>query len=160
MVDANQGWRMPGDLTPRWDLDTALAFARELERLDAYWLEEPLPTEDVDGYAALRRRSTAPARRGRVRAVGGGGARARPARGGIDVVQTDVVLVGGIEGARRIAAVARGARALVEPAHVVERLRAAREPPRRARVLDVPVPRGAVRPAGVVGRSGATGCCP
>ncbi len=54
MVDANQGWRMPGDLTPRWDLDTALAFARELERLDVYWLEEPLPTEDVEAYAALR----------------------------------------------------------------------------------------------------------
>ncbi|MDQ3121983.1 MAG: mandelate racemase/muconate lactonizing enzyme family protein, partial [Actinomycetota bacterium] len=32
MVDANQGWRMPGDLSPRWDLPTAAAFARELER--------------------------------------------------------------------------------------------------------------------------------
>ena len=39
------------------------------------------------------------------------------------------------------------------PAHVVERLRASREPPRRARVLDVPVPRGAVRPAGLVRRA-------
>ncbi len=54
MVDANQGWRMPGDLTPRWDLATATAFARELERLDVYWLEEPLPTHDPDAYAALR----------------------------------------------------------------------------------------------------------
>ena len=23
MVDANQGWRMPGDLAPAWDLATA-----------------------------------------------------------------------------------------------------------------------------------------
>ena len=55
MVDANQGWRMPGDLSPRWDLATAAAFARELERLDVYWLEEPFPTDDIEGYAELRR---------------------------------------------------------------------------------------------------------
>ena len=57
MVDANQGWRMPGDLTPRWDLPTAAAFAQELHRLDVYWLEEPLPTSDVDEYATLCRSS-------------------------------------------------------------------------------------------------------
>ena len=105
MVDANQGWRMPGDLRPRWSLETAATFAHELERLNVYWLEEPLPTEDVDGYAELGRgidlrlaagefvRSTAEARE-LVR------------RGGVDVVQTDVVLVGGIEGCRGVAELA------------------------------------------------------
>ena len=58
MVDANQGWRMPGDLTRRWDVSTAEHFARELERLDVYWLEEPLPTEDVKGYAELGRNTS------------------------------------------------------------------------------------------------------
>jgi D-galactarolactone cycloisomerase len=106
MVDANQGWRMPGDLTPRWDFETALAFARELERLGAYWLEEPLPTEDVEGYAALGREV------GDLRIAAGEfvrstcEARDLVRRGRIAVVQTDVVLVGGMEGARRVAAVA------------------------------------------------------
>ena len=44
-------------------------------------------------------------------------------------------------------------RSVVEPAHVVERLRAPREPARGARVLDLSVSRGAVRPAGVDGRT-------
>ena len=53
MVDANQGWRMPGDLTPRWDLGYGVRVRRELERLDVYWLEEPLATDDLEGYAGL-----------------------------------------------------------------------------------------------------------
>jgi L-alanine-DL-glutamate epimerase-like enolase superfamily enzyme len=105
MVDANQGWRMPGDLTPRWDVETAIAFAQELERLGVFWLEEPLPTDDLDGYAKLARATgmriaagefvrTAAEARGLVRG------------GEVDVVQTDVVLSGGIGGARRVAAIA------------------------------------------------------
>ena len=51
MVDANQGWRMPGDRAPRWDVATAARVANELEALGVYWLEEPLRCEDYDGYA-------------------------------------------------------------------------------------------------------------
>ena len=105
MVDANQGWRMPGDLTPRWELPTAVEFARELERLGVYWLEEPLPTDDLEGYGAL---------------AGGAGiriaagemvrteaeARALLSRGAVDVVQPDVVLSGGVVAACRIAELA------------------------------------------------------
>jgi len=105
MVDANQGWRMPGDLTPRWDVATAKAFARELERHDAYWLEEPLPTDDLDGYAELRAASD-------IRIAAGEMARTLAesrelvVRGHVDVLQADVVLAGGIEGARRVAEIA------------------------------------------------------
>jgi L-alanine-DL-glutamate epimerase-like enolase superfamily enzyme len=104
MVDANQGWRMPGDLTPRWDLATASAFAAELGRLGVYWLEEPLPTDDLDGYAALvRSRDVRIAAGEMVRTS----AEARElVRRGVDVVQPDVVLSGGIEGARSLAAFA------------------------------------------------------
>jgi L-alanine-DL-glutamate epimerase-like enolase superfamily enzyme len=106
MVDANQGWRMPGDLTPRWDLETAKEFAAELERLGAYWLEEPLPTEDVDGYAALVRSFDLRIAAGEfVRSTAE--ARDLVVRGAIDVVQADVVLVGGMWGAQQIAAAAR-----------------------------------------------------
>lgn len=105
MVDANQGWRMPGDVAPRWDLPTAAAFARELERLDVYWLEEPLPTDDFDGYAALHRRTGLRIAAGEM-ARSAGEARDLVLRGKIDVLQTDAVLAGGIGGCRRLAAVA------------------------------------------------------
>ena len=107
MVDANQGWRMPGDLTPRWDRATAEEFAHELERLGVYWLEEPLPTDEVDAYAALSRNGLRIAAGEMVRTAAE--ASALVLRGGVDVVQTDVVLAGGIEGGRRVAQVARRA---------------------------------------------------
>ena len=105
MVDANQGWRMPGDLTPRWDRGTAMEFARELERLDVYWLEEPLATDDIEGYAELCRATSVRIAAGEmVRSAAE--ARDLVLRGGVDVVQPDVVLSGGIEGARSLAALA------------------------------------------------------
>jgi L-alanine-DL-glutamate epimerase-like enolase superfamily enzyme len=107
MVDANQGWRMPGDLTPRWTREVAGDFARELERLDVYWLEEPLPTDDVEGYAELRRSSGVRIAAGEmVRSAAE--ARALVLQGGVDVIQPDVVLAGGIEGCRRVAELANG----------------------------------------------------
>jgi D-galactarolactone cycloisomerase len=105
MVDANQGWRMPGDRTPRWDVATAAQCARELEALGVYWLEEPLPTEDVEGYASLRRRTSLRIAAGEF-VRGAHEARDLIVRGGVDVAQTDVVLTGGIGGCRRVAALA------------------------------------------------------
>jgi D-galactarolactone cycloisomerase len=105
MVDANQGWRMPGDLEPRWDVATAAQCARALEPLGIYWLEEPLPTEDVDGYRSLRARTDLRLAAGEfVRAAHE--SRDLIVRGGVDVIQNDVVLNGGFTGCRRIAAVA------------------------------------------------------
>ena len=70
-----------------------------------YWLEEPLPTTDVDGYAALRRRTALRIAAGEmVRQASE--ARDLVLRGGVDVIQPDVVLAGGIGGCRRIAALA------------------------------------------------------
>jgi D-galactarolactone cycloisomerase len=105
MVDANQGWRMPGDRAPRWDVATAAQCARALEPLGVYWLEEPLRTDDLDGYRALRRLT------GLRIAAGEMVRRAHEARdlvvrGGVDVIQTDVVLSGGISGCRRLAGLA------------------------------------------------------
>jgi L-alanine-DL-glutamate epimerase-like enolase superfamily enzyme len=105
MVDANQGWRMPGDLRPRWDVATAAQCAGALEVLGVYWLEEPLPTGDVDGYAALRRLTGLRLAAGEmVRSAQE--ARDLVVRGGVDVIQTDAVLSGGIGGCRRVAALA------------------------------------------------------
>jgi len=105
MVDANHGWRMAGDRTPRWDVATAIQCARALEPLGVYWLEEPLPTHDVEGYARLRAGTS-------LRVAAGEMVRSLPEardlilRGGVDVVQPDVVLAGGLGGCRRIAGLA------------------------------------------------------
>jgi D-galactarolactone cycloisomerase len=105
MVDANQGWRMPGDLEPRWDVATAARCARTLEPLGVYWLEEPLRTDDVDGYRALRGRTDLRLAAGEM-VRGAHEARDLIVRGGVDVIQTDVVLAGGLSGCRRVAALA------------------------------------------------------
>jgi D-galactarolactone cycloisomerase len=55
MVDLNQGWRMPGDDSPALDRATVARLAERLQELDVLWLEEPLPKDDVEGYAELRR---------------------------------------------------------------------------------------------------------
>jgi D-galactarolactone cycloisomerase len=105
MVDANQGWRMPGDLAPRWDVATAAQCAAALERLGVYWLEEPLRTDDVEGYALLRRRTSLRIAAGEM-VRGMFEARDLLLRGGVDVIQPDAVLAGGLGGCRRIAALA------------------------------------------------------
>ncbi|HEU0195237.1 MAG TPA: enolase C-terminal domain-like protein, partial [Gaiellales bacterium] len=105
MVDVNQGWRMPGDRTPAWDVHTATELARALEPVDVHWLEEPLPCEDVDGYAELKRATG-------IRIAAGEMVRTEHeardliVRGRVDVIQCDVVLAGGIAGCRRLAALA------------------------------------------------------
>lgn len=43
LADVNQGWDEP----------TALRVGRQLEAYDLYWLEEPLPFEDLEGYARV-----------------------------------------------------------------------------------------------------------
>lgn len=102
LVDANQGWRMPGDTRPVWDVSEAIRCARALEDLDAYWLEEPLPTSDIDGYARLRSATGLRIAAGEmVRQAHE--ARDLLERGGVDVIQADAVLAGGVVGVRRIA---------------------------------------------------------
>jgi D-galactarolactone cycloisomerase len=105
MVDANQGWRMPGDLSGRWDVASAIQCARALEDLGVYWLEEPLRTDDFAGYRALRRSTSLRIAAGEmVREAHE--ARDLILRGEVDVIQTDVVLAGGFVGCRRVAALA------------------------------------------------------
>jgi D-galactarolactone cycloisomerase len=105
MVDANQGWRMAGDREGRWDVATASQCARALEPLGVYWLEEPLRTDDVEGYATLRRRTSLRIAAGEM-VRGAFEARDLIVRGGVDVIQPDAVLAGGLGGCRRIAALA------------------------------------------------------
>ena len=56
MVDLNQGWRMPGDLTPALGPDSADLFnlADALAELGVFWLEEPISTAYPKLLAHLR----------------------------------------------------------------------------------------------------------
>jgi D-galactarolactone cycloisomerase len=102
MVDLNQGWRMPGDIGPALDFDAVASVAARLRDLGVFWLEEPLPRDDVKGYAALRQD-------GGLRIAGGEMARttaeleAFEAADGLDVYQPDAVLSVGLLRERELA---------------------------------------------------------
>ncbi len=100
LVDANQGWRMPGDVTSRWDLATARECLAMCAEIGVFWLEEPLPTEHVEDYRRLTGESEVLVAAGEmVRSLG----ESRNLMSGVDVIQTDVVLAGGVSGCRQIA---------------------------------------------------------
>ncbi|KGX92751.1 isomerase [Pontibacillus halophilus JSM 076056 = DSM 19796] len=102
MVDANQGWKMPWDTNPVWDLKKARQVADELADLDVFWLEEPLPGDDFENMAKLRDMS-------KIRIAGGEMVRRTHdfremvRYGSLDVYQPDVALAGGITKVKEIA---------------------------------------------------------
>lgn len=54
LVDANQALKFPSPLPhPHWDYRRALLTARELEKLDVFYLEEPLPMYDLENLSRL-----------------------------------------------------------------------------------------------------------
>ncbi|MER7546359.1 mandelate racemase/muconate lactonizing enzyme family protein [Actinomadura sp.] len=96
MIDANQ----------RWDLHRARTALRALERFDLFWVEEPLPADDLAAHVELRRSIGTPV------AVGENVATVHGFRdlltaGACDVVQPNVVRVGGITPFLRVAELAR-----------------------------------------------------
>jgi L-alanine-DL-glutamate epimerase-like enolase superfamily enzyme len=105
MLDANSGYDAP----------TAIAVGREAERLGMYWLEEPVPPDDLPGYRRVRRAL------GALRLAAGeseftaAGVRELLAAGVLDVVQPDVARAGGFTGCRRIAALASAWNVAVAP---------------------------------------------
>ena len=114
MVDCNQGWRMPWDTAPSWELATAREVALALGELDIYWMEEPLHRGDYAGMAALRWEAG-------VRIAGGEVTREAHEfrtlieRRCLDVLQPDCVFVGGITGLARIARAAHRAGLMFTP---------------------------------------------
>ncbi len=105
MVDLNQWWRMPGDVSTALDLAAVRRIVGELRELDVLWVEEPLPAADLAGMRVLREQIG-------VRVAGGEMARTAGelltalASGALDVVQPDVVLAVGMSRARTIGEVA------------------------------------------------------
>jgi L-rhamnonate dehydratase len=93
MVDAGMGWNLP----------TALDMARRCEELGVYFLEEPLPCDDLEGYAALCDAVDMRIATGEKETTKWG-FRDLILRGHLDILQPDVARCGGITEALKIAA--------------------------------------------------------
>jgi len=93
------------DANGAYDVGTAVRVGRQLEEADVTFLEEPLPPDDLEGYAHLRRSVRVPLAAGETE-FGVFGFRDLIARGCIDVLQPEVARIGGITAARRLAALA------------------------------------------------------
>jgi len=95
-IDANNAWTAP----------VALRFMRQVEPLDIAWLEEPVPTDDIEGSAEVARSLDTPVA-GYETETGLGGFRELIARRAVDIVQPDAIWTGGITACRKVAAVAQ-----------------------------------------------------
>jgi L-alanine-DL-glutamate epimerase-like enolase superfamily enzyme len=103
------------DVAYTWsDFKAALRVARQLEAYDLYFLETPLPSDDLDGYARLADASG-------IRIAAGEWLNSRFEfidlidRGHIDVAQPDVGRVGGLTEARRVVEYAHDRGRLIVP---------------------------------------------
>src|SRR5579863_4015762 len=96
MVDVAYAWS---------DWKEALRITRRIEPFDIFFLETPLPSDDLDGYARLADASS-------IRIAAGEWLQTRfefmdlMDRGHIDVAQPDIGRVGGITEAMRVASIA------------------------------------------------------
>jgi L-alanine-DL-glutamate epimerase-like enolase superfamily enzyme len=109
MLDANQ----------KWTAGEAARRIRAFEPYDPYWIEEPLPADDVAGHAWLRSQIRCPV------AVGENLFSAHAfneflRHGAVDVVQPDAVRVGGITPFIKIAHLAEGCGIPTAPHLVME----------------------------------------
>ena len=102
------------DIGKRYRLKEAMYVAKAMEQLNIYWLEEPLPAEDLEGYKALTASTT-------MRIATGEEESGRLAFGrlinetGIDVVQPDMSRCGGLTEAKKIATIAADRNILCVP---------------------------------------------
>ena len=117
MVDANQaqssGTWQPGVI---WDFRRALATARELERLNCVWLEEPRPRYAFDELAELSRRVDIPIAGGENNR-GVHEYRWMLEQNVFDILQPDVMVADGVTGFREIADLAKAHNKRLIPHH-------------------------------------------
>lgn len=108
-VDANQ----------KWDFPTAMWVGRELEQLGVAWFEEPLLAEDVSGHARLAAALDIPIALGETL-----GSRfefdAYIRADAADILQPDIIRVGGITEMVKVIALADVAQLPMAPHHMME----------------------------------------
>jgi L-alanine-DL-glutamate epimerase-like enolase superfamily enzyme len=94
------------DVNGTWDVDTAIQQLKRWEPYDVYWLEEPVPPDDIPGYARVRQRAGRTYIAGGEQHVGVLEFRQLIERGAVDVVQPNAAITGGITDWLRIHALA------------------------------------------------------
>ena len=116
MVDANQAGVEPGHGGHQaWGFPLTLTVARELERMNVRWLEEPLPRHDYDGLKRLRDKLSTLAVAGGEDNHGVHEFKLLVDRGCYDILQPDALLSEGVGQMRKIAALAEVAGLEVAP---------------------------------------------
>jgi L-alanine-DL-glutamate epimerase-like enolase superfamily enzyme len=103
------------DVNGTWDVDTAIQQLKRWERHDVYWLEEPVPPDDIPGYARVRQRAGRTYIAGGEQHVGVAEFRQLIEQGAVDVVQPNAAITGGITDWLRIHALATLASVPVSP---------------------------------------------
>ncbi len=103
------------DVNGTWDVDTAIKQLKAWEPYDVYWLEEPVPPHDIPGYARVRARAGSTYIVGGEQNVGLSEFRALVEQGGVDMVQPNVMITGGITDWLRIHAYATSMNVPVSP---------------------------------------------
>ena len=103
------------DVNGSWDADTAIQQLKVWEPYDIYWLEEPVPPHDYPGYARVRARAGGTYIVGGEQNVGLSEFRALVEQGGVDMVQPNVLITGGITDWLRIHAYATSMNVPVSP---------------------------------------------
>ncbi len=103
------------DVNGTWDVDTAIDQLRRWEPYDVYWLEEPVPPDDIPGYVRVRQRAGRTLIAGGEQHVGVLEFRQLIEQGAVDVVQPNAAITGGITDWLRIHALATLASVPVSP---------------------------------------------
>jgi L-alanine-DL-glutamate epimerase-like enolase superfamily enzyme len=98
MIDAHTWWRM-GDKS--YSLETITTLAGEMAKYRPAWLEEPLPPEDHESYATLRKSSKVPIASGEHEQTYEG-FHDMIFKGAVDYVQMDICCQGGFEMGRKV----------------------------------------------------------
>ena len=98
--------RLMVDVNGSWDVDTAIQQLKAWERYDVYWLEEPVPPHDIPGYARVRERAGGTYIAGGEQHAGLMEFRPLILEAGVDVVQPNAAVTGGITDWLRIHAFA------------------------------------------------------
>ena len=98
------GIHLTVDANGAYGVSDAIRLARGMERLDVRWFEEPVPADDLAGYAALAARTDIPVAAGEAE-FSVCGVKELLSHG-VRVIQPDVGRAGGITESRRIVAVA------------------------------------------------------
>ncbi|MCL4834597.1 MAG: mandelate racemase/muconate lactonizing enzyme family protein [Caldilineaceae bacterium] len=104
MVDANQAY----------NATTAIRIGREMDNLEVFWFEEPVGAKDVEGYLQVKHALP-------MAIAGGENLRTRfeckeyIGRRAVDIIQPDVVIVGGVTELHRVAQMANSFGILCNP---------------------------------------------